>query len=72
MIDWAKVYTYLEGSCKMPHEAIEYFDLDCTTEDVEEAMLDLNLEQCPSCDYWVESSELVDDDGNVVPCEQCR
>lgn len=71
-IEWENVYRYLEGTCNSAHMAIEYFDLDCTIEDVEEAMLDMNLEQCPMCGWWTESCELVDDEGDVVGCDQCR
>ena len=69
---WDKVYSYLIDSCYTPSQAIEYFDLDCTPEDVEEKMLDYGIEICPGCGWWVESGELVDDDGNLILCENCR
>ena len=70
--DWTKVYQYLEGTCHSATDAIYYFDLDCTEEEVEEKMLELNLEVCPGCGWWVESYELVDENGELVYCDHCR
>jgi len=71
-IDWEKVADYLEGTCKPIESAIDKFNLNCEPDDVEEAMLDENLERCHYCDWWMESSELVDESGEVVGCDQCR
>jgi len=71
-MDWNKVYQYLEGTCRTPQNAIDYFDLKCTPEEVIDAMLDCNLEMCPGCGWWVESSELIDENDNQVECENCR
>ena len=70
-MDWKKVYKYLEGTCLTPQQAIDYFNLKCTPEDVENAMLDLNLEQCPNCGWWVESWELTDENGEPKFCDNC-
>lgn len=41
--------------------------------DVLEILLDENVDRCEECDTWVESSELVDDDGEYVgSCSSCR
>lgn len=45
---------------------IEDFDFD------EGDLLDLNLEPCEHCGWWMESCLLVDDNSKVVGCDQCR
>lgn len=45
-------------------------DYDATN--VEDQLLDLNMEICPGCGWWAESSELVDDDGEETSCDNCR
>lgn len=69
---WDKIYNYLEGTCNSPAQAVDYFDLKCSPEEVEEKMLDMGIEICPGCGWWVESGELVDENGEVVFCENCR
>lgn len=71
-MDWSEVADYLEGTCNSAHAAIARFDLECEVEEVEEAMLDQNLEICPFCHWWMECHELVNDEGDVVGCQQCR
>ena len=63
---------YLEGTCADIMMALEHLDIDADADDAEEAMEELNLERCPGCDWWMESSALIDDDSNVVGCDQCR
>ena len=41
-------------------------------QDVLEALEELNLERCALCEWWFEAGELVDDEGIVVGCGQCR
>jgi hypothetical protein len=39
---------------------------------LEELMLDVNCERCPACEYWMESCELADDNGEPCACSECR
>jgi len=66
------VLSYLEGTCNSIEAAIERFDLDASVEEIESYTLDNNLECCPGCGWWMESHELIDEDDNVVGCDQCR
>jgi hypothetical protein len=47
---------------------MEYLDPD----DVIESLLGINIERCLFCDWWFESHELVDGEGEFVGCDQCR
>lgn len=70
---WNQVYDYLIGTAHTADGAIERFDLDCDIGDVEEAMEELNLECCPTCGWWVETHELIDDELEVLDtCSNCR
>jgi len=71
-VDWDRVFEYLRGSCYSPAQVVDYFDLDCEPGDVGEKMLDMGLEVCPGCGWWVESWELVDENGEVVLCDNCK
>lgn len=68
--DNASIIKYLEGTSKSEDDAAEKFGI--TEERVLEIMLDANLERCPSCDYWVECGELVDEDGEDQVCDSCH
>ena len=71
----AKIMGYLEGTCMPVESALEHFDLppdEETVEEVDEQLLAMSLEKCPFCGWWCESSELVDEDDEVVGCGQCR
>lgn len=47
--------------------------LDALGIEAEEIMLNYNYERCPECESWVESWELLDDDGEPTEaCESCR
>ena len=67
-----KVRAYLEGTCNSLDIALERFDIALEVEDLEDMLLDLGIERCPDCGWWMESSELVDEDSEVVGCDQCR
>lgn len=71
---WSQVYDYLIGTANTADGAIERFGLNCDIDDVEEAMEDRNLECCPTCGWWVETHELLDDDTDDVldTCSNCR
>lgn len=46
---------------------------DVSIEDIEEVMINAGYERCEACDYWFESSELLDDLGEpVYQCAQCK
>ena len=65
---------HLLGTCKAVESALDYLDLEdeIGVEDAEDQLLDLNVERCPFCDWWMYSWELIDDQGHVVGCDQCR
>lgn len=62
----------LLGTCKSVEQALEQHELDWNPEETALELLSLNVEQCPVCGWWVESWELVDDNGNLMACESCR
>jgi len=64
----------LNGTCDSIESALSRLDLEdkLDVSEVEDRLLDVNLERCPHCEWWCESGELVDDDGNVVGCDSCR
>ncbi|MCX6055169.1 MAG: hypothetical protein NTZ74_09700 [Chloroflexi bacterium] len=39
---------------------------------VESYLADCNLERGPGCEWWFEAGELVDDEGELVGCQDCR
>ncbi len=42
-------------------------------EELKDRLLDDNIEQCPGCKWWVDSSELFDEDDQIDGhCENCR
>ena len=51
--------------------AMEVLGLD--VEAMEEWLLDHNIERCPSCDWFVASHELLNDEGEIDGlCDNCR
>lgn len=41
--------------------------------ELEDLLLDENVEQCPDCEWWVDSSELFNNDDVIDGhCENCR
>lgn len=60
----------LLGTCETGVFQAEEYEVEL--QDIEEACLNQNVERCPVCDWWCESSELIDEEGNVVGCDQCR
>lgn len=51
-------------------------EFELTDEELRELLLDMNIEQCPDCRWWVESHELIAPDADgVTPdghCNNCR
>lgn len=48
-------------------------DTDMTSDQLDEILLDLNIEQCPDCGWYVDSFELLNDDDIIDGhCDNCR
>jgi hypothetical protein len=63
----------LEGTCNTVESGLERIGMpDEDATEVEDQLLDVNMERCQICDWWMESAELVNADGDVVGCDQCR
>lgn len=63
----------LIGTAKSVYSVLESMGLEPDDfEDIEDSLLDVNVELCPDCDWWHESDDLVDCNGDPVSCEQCR
>lgn len=62
----------LRGTCETPAGYIKRKELALTPEELVDRLLDVSTERCPACQWWMESCELVDEDGEPCPCEQCR
>ena len=71
-IDIQELAEYLTGTCNSLAAALDRFDSDMEIDEAEDALLDVSTERCPGCDWWMSSSELVDCNGDVVGCDQCR
>lgn len=67
-----KIKFELLGTCESVGHYIDRLNLDLSDDDLEDEMLTANIETCPHCGWWMESGDLLDDDGNVVGCDQCR
>lgn len=70
--DWNRIADAALGSCTSVSQLADQFEVD--EDEVEERLLDLNVEVCPMCGWWVDSGELIEDDhddGDPV-CDDCR
>ncbi len=51
-------------------------DFELEEDELRELLLDMNIEHCPDCGWWVDSHELIAPDGDgVTPdghCNNCR
>lgn len=65
-----EIAEFVIGTCKSPAEIAEHFDIPI--DDIEEILLDNNIEMCPECSWWVDSFELVDEEGESISCLNCR
>lgn len=73
--DSARIVDALLGSCMMIPSALEKLGIEEGSEtvtEVEGMLANLNIETCPGCDWWHESSDLVDDDNEPCLCLDCR
>ena len=66
------IHDKLLGTCGDTETILENMDIEADFEAVEIDLEDMNLEKCPICGWWMDSWELLDDDNNVVGCEDCR
>ena len=62
----------VQGTCDSLILKIEKYELGIGADELESLILDWEIERCPHCGWWMECHELVDDDGELVGCEQCR
>ena len=67
-----KIADALQGTCDTVETVLEKMELEADVNDVEEAMEQLGIKRCPSCEWWVELSETVGDDGSDISCDSCR
>ena len=67
-----KLADLLIGTPDSVEYALEELGLDVSADDAEDALADVNIERCPDCDWWCESGELIDEEGNLVGCQACR
>jgi hypothetical protein len=68
-----KIGSWLQGTCHGPDEAIEHFELECDSSDLQDRLLDINIELCSGCGWWFESGELMDEYGEQDGfCIDCR
>lgn len=61
--------SYVDGLSR----ALAEFDVD--QDELDDVLLDLNVEQCPSCAWYVDSHALIPPDGDDEPdgcCPNCR
>lgn len=68
--DVRRLAKYLEGTCNTICMACGLLDLD-EGEDWDDKLLDLNIEQCQMCGWWMESCHLEEDSTGKYVCEQC-
>ncbi len=60
------------GTCDSVEQVIARMDLEINTEELEEALSNANVEQCELCNWWFDAGDLLDDNSEVVGCEDCR
>jgi hypothetical protein len=62
-------------TCLDVEGVLERIGLDPSCYDISEVendLLDASIKRCEQCDWWCEIGELVDEDNNPGPCEDCR
>ena len=62
----------LRGTCETLGAFIERKELDIAPDELEDLLLDVSTECCSGCGWWMESSDLVDEDDEPCQCAQCR
>jgi hypothetical protein len=68
----SEIASAVEGTCMTVGAMVERYDLDISDDDLEDELLTAGIECCPGCGWWMESCELVDEDGEAGACDQCR
>lgn len=65
----------IKGTCDSEDkwvEILEDWGFYVDSDDIVDYLLDRNIERCSGCGWWHESHELVNEDNDIVGCEQCR
>jgi hypothetical protein len=70
--DFTIIVNDLLGTCQEIYIVLDKYDMDYDEEEIEDALLSINIERCPGCEWWCYSDELIDDDNEVVGCQNCR
>lgn len=70
--DYPALADSLLGTHGYPETVLErHGALEVDEDEIDEHLLDHGIEKCPQCGWWVESGEVVDEDGEIVPCGSC-
>lgn len=64
------IQQYFEGSSHTLQDYLQH-EPDMTEEQVEDALLEYEVEQCSTCGWWAHQSELESVDGEPT-CDDCR
>ena len=70
--DLERVADRLMGSCANVEDVLDELEIEADPDEVEAALSGVYVERCPGCAWWMESGELLNDDGDAVGCDQCR
>ena len=72
----SRIAGHLLGTPASPEDAMIVLEIEIPAgfqiDSLEADLADCNLERCPGCEWWFESGELVDDEGELVGCPECR
>lgn len=72
-VDWDLIISKVVDTADSVTDIKEKYHLeDYEDDEVEEKLGDGNLERCPICEWWCETSALINDENEVVGCETCR
>jgi len=69
--DLERLKEHLVGTGRTLNQALECLEIECDLSDIEDQLLDVSLELCPACGWWVESSEMEEQDVDVYVCSEC-
>lgn len=66
----------LLGTPASPEDAMIALEIEIPAgfqiDSLEADLADCNLERCEGCGWWFEAGELVDDEDELVGCQNCR
>jgi len=60
----------LADTCMLDNQLCD--EIQTSLEHIEEVMTNAGYERCSECETWCETSELVDEESEPCPCENCR